>query len=268
VAVQGALGEIDAAEAAIGLGGRFPRCLFAAFSNIAPGVDFERFQRWYYDVHRPDSLELDLFTRSLRFEAASPSKVRWLTLWEAAYPDLDTALAKIRPAALSLHQQGRIWPVQEVPFSQFVFLEGVEAAGIPAAGTAPPTLTTVMNDWRAPLAGVDHASWRAAALPAPAALAAAYPLCAGYAAPPDDAPTARRSLWLGASARHPRELEALWAARTERALPPLGTPTPIFPRPPGAASEPAPRAPASAPDAAWVVHWRPVPVPGSSPLRY
>ena len=69
------LGEIDAAEAAIGLGGRFPRCLFAAFSNISPGVEFERFQRWYFDVHRPDSLELGLFTRSLRFEAASASQM-------------------------------------------------------------------------------------------------------------------------------------------------------------------------------------------------
>ena len=47
---MGALGEIDAKEAAIGLGGRFPRCLFAAFSNVAPGVDFERFQRWYVDT--------------------------------------------------------------------------------------------------------------------------------------------------------------------------------------------------------------------------
>ena len=126
------LGEIDAAEAAVGLGGRFPRCLFAAFSNLAPGVELERCQRWYYEVHRPDSLELGLFTRSLRFEAASPSKVRWLTLWECEYPDFDAALAKIRPAALSLREQGRIWPVQEVPFSQFRFLEGVETAGAPA----------------------------------------------------------------------------------------------------------------------------------------
>jgi len=266
VAAQAVLGEIDAAEAAVGLGGRFPRCLFAALSNIAPGVDFERFQRWYFDLHRPDSLELGLFTRSLRFEAASPSKVRWLTLWEASYPDLDAALAKIRPAALALREQGRVWPVQEVPFSQFVFLEGVEAAGSPSIAAAPPTLTTAFGDWRAPLAGVGHASWRAQALPPRDALAAAYPASAGYAAAPDGAPTARRSLWLGSSARHPRELEALWPARVERSLPPLGVPTPIFPRSDGAAGEPAP--PPCAPDAAWVVHWRPVPSPGTSPPRY
>ena len=262
------LGEIDAAEASVGCGGRFPRCLFAAFSNIAPGVDFERFQRWYFDVHRPDSLELDLFTRSLRFEAASPSKVRWLTLWEAAYPDLDAALAKIRPAALSLREQGRVWPVQEVPFSQFLFLEDVEAAGSRAAGATPPTLTTAFCDWRAPRDGAGYASWRRSALPAPDALAAAYPASAGYAAPPDDAPTARRCLWVGSSPRHPRELEALWPARVERALPPLGAPTPVFPRAPGSASEATPPAPPAAPDAAWVVHWRAVPAPGRSPHRY
>src|SRR5262245_4953311 len=149
-----ALGETDAAQAWIGCGGRFPRPLFAAFTNMVPGVDPERFQRSYFDVHRPDSLELDLFTRSLRFEAASPSKVRYLTLWEAEYADLDAALAKIRPAALSLREQGRIWPVQEVVFAQFLFLEGVEAAGAVATGAAPPTLTTVLGDWRAPLAGL------------------------------------------------------------------------------------------------------------------
>jgi hypothetical protein len=262
------LGEIEAGEAAVGLGGGFPRCLFAAFSNISPGVDFERFQSWYFDVHRPDSLELDLFTRSLRFEAASPSKVRWLTLWECEYPDFAAALAKIRPAALSLREQGRIWPVQEVPFSQFLFLEGVEAAGRPASGGAAPTLTTAFGDWRAPRPGAGYASWRAAALPARDALAGAYPASAGYAAPPDDAPGARRTLWIGASARHPRELEALWPARAERSLPPLGLPTPIFPRPPGAEAETAPPASASAPDALWIVHWRPSPIPGTSPHRY
>jgi len=262
------LGEIDAAEAAIGLGGRFPRCLFAAFSNISPGVEFERFQRWYYDVHRPDSLELGLFTRSLRFEAASPSKVRYLTLWEAEYADLDAALARVRPAALSLREQGRVWPVQEVVFAQFLFLEAAEATGAAPADAVPATLTTLQNDWRAPLPGVGFASWRAAALPAPAALAATYPSSAGYAAAPDDAPTARRCLWLGASPRDTRELDVLWPARVERALAPLGAPTPIFPRPPGAASEPAPPLPPSPSNAAWLVHWRPVPVPGSSGQRY
>jgi hypothetical protein len=249
--------------------GRFARAIFAAFTNVAPGVELERFHRWYFEVHRPDSLELGLFEGSLRYEAASPCAVRFLTLWEAAYPSLDAALARVRPGALALRERGRVWPVQEVVFSQFLFLEGVEAGG--AAGGAPPaTLTTVQNDWRTPAAGLGFAGWREAALPDAAALRAAYPASAGYAAPPDDAPTARRCLWLGESARGANELDAVFGARAARALAPLGRPTPIFPPPPGsgAASQASVAPPASAPGAAWLVHWRPVAAPGSSPPCY
>jgi len=248
--------------------GRFARSLFAAFTNVAPGVDLERFQHWYFEIHRPDSLELGLFERSMRYEAASPSKVQFLTLWAADYASLEEALLRVRPVAEALRERGRVWPVQEVVFAQFLFLEEIETPG--SGPELPPrTLTTVQNDWRAPEAGKGFAAWRARALPDAGALGACYRASAGYAAPPDDAPNARRRLWIGESALDPTALEAPWRGRAESGIAPLGRPTPIFPAPAGAApARDAPAAPPGAAGSAWVVHWRPVPAPGSSPARY
>jgi hypothetical protein len=246
--------------------GRFPRSLFAAFTNVAPGVDLERFHRWYFAMHRPDSLERGLFESSMRYEAASPSTVRFLTLWAADYANLELALERVRPVAFSLREEGRVWPVQEVVFAQFLFLEAAET---PGDGDPPRTLTTVQNDWRTPEPDSDFVSWRVRALLDASSLGSLYRASAGYAAAPDDAPTARRCLWLGESERDASALEAAWGGRAEPGIAPLGQPTPIFPAPAGAV--PAPKAtPAApvAPGAAWVVHWRPVAAPGSSPPRF
>jgi len=158
--------------------------------------------------------------------------------------------------------------VQDVVFSQFVFLEA-EAPAASASDAPPPVLTTLQNDWRAPAPGVGFARWSAEALPDAAALREAYAASAGYAAPPDADPKARRCLWIGESAREPAELDRLWRGRAELALAPLGTPTPIFPLPPGAGRrDPELATPRGVPGAAWVVHWQPVPAPGSTPPRY
>ena len=248
------------------MNGRFARSLFAAFTNVAPGVDLARFHEWYFGMHRPDSLERGLFDRSMRYEAASPSKVRFLTLWTADYASLEQALERVRPVALALREEGRVWPVQEVVFAQFLFLEAAET---PGADDAPRTLTTVQNDWRAPEPGVDFTSWRVRALPDASVVGSLYRASAGYAAPPDDAPDARRCLWIGESDADAEVLEAAWRDRAEPGIAPLGLPTPIFPAPAGAkpAHESGPAAP-RARGSAWVVHWRPVPVPGSSPASY
>jgi len=247
--------------------GRFARSLFAAFTNVAPGVDLERFHHWYFEMHRPDSLELGLFERSMRYEAASPSKVRFLTLWAAGYASLEEALERVRPVALALRERGRVWPVQEVVFAQFLFLEGADASET-GTDAAPRTLTTLQNDWRTPQPGVGFAAWRARALPDAVELGRVYGASAGYAAPPDDAPTARRCLWIGESDFDATALEAPWRGRAEPGIAPLGPPTPIFPTPARAipARDAQPATP-GAPGAAWVVHWRPVPAPGSSPAR-
>jgi hypothetical protein len=248
--------------------GRFTRSLFAAFTNVAPGVDLERFHHWYFEMHRPDSLELGLFERSMRYEATSPSKVRFLTLWAADYASLDEALERVRPVALALRERGRIWPVQEVVFAQFLFLEAPEATGS-GVDLPPRTLTTAQNDWRAPEPGVGCAEWRARALPDAAVLGSFYRANAGYAVAPDDAPTARRCLWIGESDRDASALEAPWRGRAEAGIAPLGQPTPIFSASAGAMPpREAPPATSLAPGAAWVVHWRPVPAPGSAPPRF
>lgn len=247
------------------MNGRFARSLFAAFTNPASGVDLERFHRWYFEMHRPDSLELGLFERSMRYEAASPSTVRFLTLWAADYASLDEALARVRPAAIALRERGRVWPVQEVVFAQFLFLEAADAGD---ADAVPRALTTVQNDWRAPAPGLGFAGWRERALPDAASLRRDYRASAGYAAAPDDAPLARRCLWLGESDREPAALEAPWRERAQPGIAPLGRPTPIFPPPAGAAAPATEAAAPGATGAAWVVHWRPVPAPGGGPTRF
>src|SRR5687767_8919632 len=72
--------------------GHTSSCLYAVWSNPAPGVSAERFREYYEDVHRPDTLAIGHFERSFRYEAQGACRARFLTLWEAEYPDLDRAL--------------------------------------------------------------------------------------------------------------------------------------------------------------------------------
>jgi hypothetical protein len=228
--------------------GRRSRCLYAVWSNPAPGVSPERFREYYEDVHRPDTLAIGHFERSYRYEAHGECRARYLTLWEAEHPDLATALERVREGALALRERGRIWPVQEVVFHQFGFA--------PANGAPPErrvaTLTTAQNDWRTPPRDQDAEAWRRAALPGTDTLGARYAAQFLYAGGP-------RFFWLGESDATHDALADLWRGRAA-GLPPLGAPTPIFSPPPDApASEPdpAPTSDPAAQRAAWIVHWRP-----------
>ena len=224
--------------------GRTSRCLYAVWSNPAPGVTPERFREYYEDVHRPDTLAIGHFDRSFRYEALGECRARYLTLWEAEYPDLASALERVRKGALALKEQGRIWPVQEVVFHQFGF---TSASG--AADERPvATLTTAQNDWRAPARVADADAWARAALPSASALSARYAAQFLYAG-------GDRWFWLGESDASGDALDELWRDRA-RGLPPLGAPTPIFPSP-DADLEPA-VAPSGEPAAAWITHWRPI----------
>lgn len=238
------------------MNGRSARSLFVAFTNIAPGVDEERFHRWYEELHRPDSIEFGMFTHSSRYEASSPSNVRFLTLWEADYSDLDAALRTVRAGAQRLRGAGRIWPVQTVLFQQFVF------AAEPGRSVPAPvaTLTTACNDWAHPAREQSGSEWQAE-LPKPALDAyhsATSYACACYG----DATTARR-LWLGESSAPPEQLEKAWEqGGAAHALPPFGAPIPIF-LPEGSAPAAGPAASDATDDAAarsrvFAVHWRPV----------
>jgi hypothetical protein len=231
--------------------GSFSRALYAVWSNPAPGVTLERFREYYEDVHRPDTLAIGHFDRSFRYQARGECRARYLTLWEAEYPDLPAALERVRKGALALREQGRIWPVQEVVFHQFLFAAGERAA---VAETPVATLTTVQNDWSAPARGEGVHDWSRSALPEPRA--ACYSAQFLYAAPhPVDA-RAGRFAWLGESGTSFDALDALWRDRAQTGLAPLGRPVPIFPPPDG---DPGPdTALSDARGAAWVAHWVPV----------
>jgi hypothetical protein len=227
-----------------GVYGRRSRCLYAVWSNPAPGVSPERFREYYEDVHRPDTLAIGHFERSYRYEAQSECRARYLTLWEAEHPDLASALERVRKGALALREQGRIWPVQEVVFHQFGFAR--------ESGASPETrveaLTTAQNDWSAPARGHSPGAWARAAMPDASALAARYAAQFLYA-------SGDRFFWLGESEASGEALEDLWRGRAS-GLPPLGRPTPIFPAP-DADPEPDVAQPGD-PRAAWVVHWKPI----------
>jgi len=224
--------------------GRFSRALYAVWSNPAPGVTLERFREYYEDVHRPDTLAIGHFDRSFRYEAQGECRARYLTLWEAEYPDLPTALERVRKGALALREQGRIWPVQEVVFHQFLFARESE----PAPECPVATLTTAQNDWRTPTRDQDADGWARAALPEAHALGARYAARFLYE-------EGSRFLWLGESEATHDALAELWRGRVAD-LPPLGPPIPIFPSPdadlaPDVAQSDDPRT-------AWVVHWKPI----------
>ena len=227
--------------------GRHSRCLYAVWSNPAPDVTLERFREYYEDVHRPDTLAVGHFDRSYRYEAVGPCRARYLTLWEAEYPDQRTAIDQVKKGALLLQQQGRIWPVQEVVFHQFGFAPPHPVPERPVA-----TLTTVQNDWRTPARDLDAETWSREALPSAMVLSSSYAALFLYA-------SGSRFLWLGESEASVHALTAVWRDR-QTDLPPLGAPTPIFPLPRGAKKpprDPGPSKDAALRSAAWVVHWKP-----------
>ena len=221
--------------------GRRSRCLYAVWSNPAPGVSPERFREYYEDVHRPDTLAIGHFDRAYRYEAQGGCYARYLTLWEAEYPGLATALERVRKGALALREQGRIWPVQEVVFHQFLFAH--DSAPAPECRVA--TLTTAQNDWRTGVQGQTADAWARESLPDATALRSAYGAQLLYE---HDG----RLLWLG-EASAPIDAD-LWRG-FESGLSPLGRPTPIFPG--TAATEPDADAVQAQPSV-WVTHWTPV----------
>jgi hypothetical protein len=236
------------------MNGRSAPSLYCAFTNIAPGVDEERFHRWYEELHRPDSIEAGMFTHSSRYEAVTPSPVRFLTLWEGNFRKLEDALRCVREGAHKLKGEGRIWPVQTVIFQQFVFA--------PAPGTATNaavrTLTTLMNDWAHPARGQDLGDWQRRI---PAKPLAAYHSSTSYASACYGDGATSRCLWLGESSAAPERIQKEWeSAGVTQALAPFGAPIPIFvpegPPPPAprlddASSDPAAR------ERFFAVHWKP-----------
>jgi hypothetical protein len=126
----------------------FPPAHYAVFSNPLPGKEAD-LDRWYEDIHIPDSLDAGLFDSVRRYRSCSPASARFLTLWGCGYADTDAALAAVRPVAEGLRTSGRIEVVQEVVFQEFVFLDRVYRDR-PASDSGSKWLTTTLSCWAEP----------------------------------------------------------------------------------------------------------------------
>lgn len=234
--------------------GRTPHTIYATFTNVRPGASAAEFRSWYEDMHRPDSFELGLFDAASRQRAASPSAAEWLTLWEAGYPDTKTALDRIRPAAGRLREQGRVLPVLDVVFQQF--LQRVALEG-PCAKTRVRSMTTLQNDWSRPARGQLFEEWWAEAV-----LAAQPPLDAhsawhAYAAFDLEDERAGKFLVLLESDAPTREVQPLWQDVGQHSLSAFGPATPVYPEPGAPVRAPAQGDPSpEARRALHVVHWQ------------
>lgn len=236
--------------------GRAPETLYATFSNRKAGVPEREFRSWFEDMHRPDSFELGLFQAASRQRAASSSQAECLTLWESPDPDTESALARIRPVAGALREKGRILPVLDLVFQQF--LQRVPGQIQPAGGEVR-TITTLQNDWSRPGAGQDFETWWKEAVLAVDAPLGAHHARYAYAAFDLEDPDAGKFLVLLESEGTPEEIAGRWAGVGRTALTPFGAATPVYPKP-GATrtsgraagrGDPSP----TARRALYVVHW-------------
>ena len=165
----------------------------------------------------------------------------------------EAALERVRKGALALREQGRIWPVQEVVFHQFLFArDGALQRPERPRGDAHDRAERLARARARPSAD----AWARAALPdatRSAHICRAIPATRRRA----QATGAGRFLWLGETRRPAIALPTLWRGGARPGLPPLGRPTPIFP-PPDGAPRPSPTpSPPPIRRAAWVTHWTP-----------
>ena len=208
--------------------GRSAQTLYATFTNIKAGVAEDAFRSWYEDVHRPDSFDLGLFAAASRQRAASPSSAEWLTLWEASYPSPEQAIEKIRPVAHQLREQGRILPVLELVFQQFLKRAPLD---FPSRRGTVRTLTTLQNDWAHPATDQDFAAWWREAVCARDTPLDVHHAAYAYAAHDLEDASAGKFLVLLESERVPGDVEAAWRPCGIGSLTNFGPATPIYPDP-------------------------------------
>jgi len=192
--------------------------MYAVFSSPLPGRGAE-YEQWYDEVHAPDALALGVFRAARRFAAVGPSRAAFLTLWESDDADAEAALERVRPAARALRARGRVWPVQEILFHQFLRLR--DASGSATDAEPERALTTLLGCWAEPAADAAFRSWCAALAAHPGGPLAAYGSRREYAA-------SGKTLVLLGSGRPAQGLSELWSGHAEPGLPPFGEPTPIF----------------------------------------
>ncbi len=126
--------------------GHIARMSFIVWSTPYPGREDE-YNRWYDEVHLPDSIANGSFTAMHRYEAAGPGwrAGQYLSIAEADYGSEAEAWASVRPKAHALHRAKRIDDLYRVDFAIMLLTVASEVSAHPVG-----TLTTVQNDWRAP----------------------------------------------------------------------------------------------------------------------
>lgn len=220
--------------------GHTARMSFIVWSTPNEDVG-EDFNRWYNEVHLPDSIKNGSFTAMHRYELASPGYRggAYLSVAEADYVNEEEAWASVRPKAHALRNEGRIDDLYRVDFAVMLHTVRADVTHHPVH-----TLTTVQNDWREP--GGDAETWLAS-LPIPAASPRSLQLFtteAGGARGPG------LHLALFESATSLDDTIEAWAGVGEAGVPPMPSYTTLF-------GVTAPR-PADEPGIAptWVAHWR------------
>jgi hypothetical protein len=231
--------------------------LYAVFSSPLAGKA-AAYERWYDSIHAPDSLSLGVFRAARRFAAVGPSRAAFLTLWEADDPDPLAALERVRPAAQALRARGRVWPVQQILFHQFLSLRESHGTAGSAQGRA---LTSLLGCWAEPSTDAVFRDWYAGLAADADGPLRAYEASREYGAP-------GKTLVLLESASPAERLAPRWSQRAEPGLPPFGAPTPIFRAGESPQQYAEPERPSAAQLArlppAWAAHWRLVASYGAS----
>jgi hypothetical protein len=213
---------------------------FVVWSTPHPGCD-DAFNRWYDEVHLPDSVANGSFTAMHRYEAAGPGyrAATSLSIAEADYGSEAEAWAAVRPKADALHAAKRIDDLYRVDFATMLLTVDADVSAHPVG-----TLTTVQNDWRAP--GGDAREWLAS-VPVPAGSPRSVQL---LTTDPEGEREPGRHLALFESATGLDDTAEAWARAGAAGMSPLPAYTTIF----GVQG----RQPADQPDRApvWVAHWR------------
>lgn len=220
--------------------GHIARMSFIVWSTPHAGRDDE-YNRWYDEVHLPDSIANGSFTAMHRYEAAGPGHRagQYLSIAEADYGSEAEAWASVRPKAHALHRSKRIDDLYRVDYAQMLLTVASEVSSHPVA-----TLTTVQNDWREP--GGD-ARALLDGLGAPPASPRSMQL---FTADPAGERGPGRHLALFESATDLDETVAAWSGVGTAGQSPVPPYTTLF----GVVGEQAADQPAVAP--VWVAHWQ------------
>jgi hypothetical protein len=220
--------------------GHIARMSFIVWSTPHDGAADE-YNRWYNDVHLPDSIANGSFTAMHRYEVVGPGyrAASYLSIAEADYGTEAEAWASVRPRAQALHAAKRIDDLYRVDFATMLLTVESDVSSHPVE-----TLTTVQNDWRVP--GGDAQQWLAS-LTVPPASRRSMQL---FTTDPDGARGAGLHLALFESATSLDETVAMWKGTGEAGMSPVPPYTTIF----GVAGVQAADQPD--PASAWVAHWR------------